>query len=75
MQKLLSYVRRCVELGLGAALVPLFSWKGQFGDDVVLHPLPGHYRDTYLYTAPGRYLPLCARRFRDLLVESCAEAL
>ena len=65
------YVRKCVELGLGVAVVPLFSWQGQFGAGVVLHPLP-QQRDTWLYTAPGRYLPLCARRFRDLLVEKCS---
>ena len=64
------YVRKCVELGLGAAVVPLFSWQGQFGDGVVLHPLP-QQRDTWLYTAPDRYLPLCARRFCDLLMEVC----
>ena len=64
------YVRKCVELGLGVALVPLFSWQGQFGDGVALHPLP-QQRDTWLYTAPDRYLPLCARRFCDLLMEVC----
>ena len=68
------YVRKCVELGLGVALVPLFSWQGQFGVEVELHPLPGRQRDTWVYTAPGRYLPLCARRFRDLLMEHCAAA-
>lgn len=69
------YVRKCVELGLGVALVPLFSWKGKFGKEVVLHPLADRCRDTYLYTAPWRYLPLCARRFRELLVAACAETL
>lgn len=69
------YVRKCVELGLGVALVPLFSWQGQFGPSVVLHPLADRCRDTYLYTAPGRYLPLCAQRFRELLVAACAETL
>ncbi|MBE6970539.1 MAG: LysR family transcriptional regulator [Ruminococcaceae bacterium] len=68
------YVRKCVELGLGVALVPLFSWQGQFGSEVILHPLPGQLRDTWIYMAPGRYLPLCARRFRDLLMEHCATA-
>ena len=67
------YVRKCVELGLGVATVPLFSWKGQFGAGVALHPLPEQYRDTWLYTAPGRYLPLCARRFREMLVAECGE--
>ena len=66
------YVRRCVELGLGAAVVPLFSWQGQFPDTVALHPL-SRRRETYLYTAPGRYLPLCARAFADALRAACSE--
>ena len=66
------YVRRCVELGLGAAVVPLFSWQGQFSPAVALHPLPCR-RETYLYTAPGRYIPLCARAFADALHQSCTE--
>lgn len=64
------YVRRCVELGLGAAIVPLFSWQGQFSQQVQLHPLPC-CRSTYLYTAPGRYLPRCARTFAQALQEVC----
>ena len=68
------YVRKCVELGLGVAPVPLFSWKGQFSADVVLKPLEGCRRDTFLYTAPGRYLPLCVQRFGRMLAESCRSA-
>lgn len=64
------YVRRCVELGLGAAVVPLFSWQGQFAHTVALHPLSCR-RETYLYTAPGRYIPLCARTFAAALHQSC----
>lgn len=66
------YVRRCVALGLGAAVVPLTSWQGQFPPEVVLQPLPCR-RETYLYTAPGRYLPLCARRFAEALRSECGE--
>lgn len=66
------YVRKCVELGLGAAVVPLFSWQGQFGGDIVLHPLDFR-RDTYLYTAPDRYLPRCARSFAQMLAQRCAQ--
>ncbi len=68
------YVRRCVELGLGAAVVPLFSWQGQFSDQVQLHPLPCQ-RDTFLYTAPGRYLPRCAQRFARALADACRDRL
>ena len=68
------YVRRCVALGLGAAVVPLTSWQGQFPPEVALQPLP-YRRETYLYTAPERYLPLCARAFAELLRSACAQTL
>ena len=66
------YVRKCVELGLGAAVVPLFSWQGQFAGGIALHPLDCR-RDTYLYTAPDRYLPRCARSFARMLAQRCAQ--
>ena len=66
------YVRKCVELGLGAAVVPLFSWQGQFGGEVVLRPLDCR-RDTFLYTAPDRYLPRCARSFARMLAQRCGQ--
>lgn len=43
------YIRRCVELGLGVAFVPTFSWHDQFSDEVELKHI-GHYkRDVFLY--------------------------
>lgn len=67
------YVRRCVELGLGVAVVPLFSWQGQFSRTIVLAPLAGAFRDTFLYTAPGRHPSLAAGRFLELLMTLCRE--
>ena len=61
------YVRRCAELGLGVAVVPLFSWQGQFPEDVALTPLAGAMRDTFAYTAPDCASPWAAR-FLELLV-------
>lgn len=43
------YIRKCVELGLGLAFVPMVSWKGQFSDDVTFHNLGDHTRDVFLY--------------------------
>ena len=63
------YVRRCVELGLGVTLSPAFSWQGQFSEEVVLRPIGGYTRRTLLYTPKERYLPLCARRFCEMLLE------
>ena len=67
------YVRRCTELGLGVAVVPLFSWQGQFSEGIRLTPLEGAVRDTFVYTAPGRHVPLCAGRFLELLMALCRE--
>ncbi len=47
------YIRKCVELGLGIALVPTFSWRGQFSDQVELHPLGNHSREVFLYRRAG----------------------
>lgn len=43
------YIRKCVELGLGLAFVPMVSWKGQFSDDVTFYDLGDHTRDVFLY--------------------------
>lgn len=42
------YVRKCVEMGLGVAFVPEFSWKGQFADNVIFKSIGDFYRDTYI---------------------------
>ncbi len=67
------YVRKCVELGLGIAFVPNFSWQGQFPDSVVLKPIEDYIRDTYLYTRSHRYLSLATRKFVEMLLAECAE--
>lgn len=64
------YVRKCVELGLGVAFVPAFSWQGQFSDSIVLKDVLGYKRNTYVYTNPQKYLPLCAKRFLSMLIDS-----
>lgn len=47
------YIRKCVELGLGIAVVPTFSWKGQFSDQVELRRAGDHSREVYLYRRMG----------------------
>jgi len=44
------YIRKCVELGLGIAVVPTLSWKGLFSDEVKLISLEGKKRSTFLYS-------------------------
>lgn len=67
------YIRKCVEFGLGVAIVPLFSWKGQFSSSIILKPLEGYKRVTHVYVNTRRYIPHCAHQFLDLLVKKCAE--
>ena len=62
------YVRKCVELGLGICFVPVFSWQGQFSDGVVFKKVEGYKRNTYIFTDPKKHMPLCAKRFLDMLI-------
>ena len=63
------YVRKCVELGIGICFAPAFSWRGQFSDKVVLKNIEGYTRNTYIFTASKKHMPLCARRFCDMLID------
>ena len=65
------YIRRCVELGLAVALVPLFSWRGQFSESVILRPIENYSRVSYVYTPSKKHLPLCAQSFLRILFEEC----
>jgi DNA-binding transcriptional LysR family regulator len=62
------YVRKCVELGLGVAFIPEFSWHGQLSKNVICRDLPGYVRNTYVYTNPRKYMPKCTRLFLEMLV-------
>lgn len=42
------YIRQCVELGLGVAVIPALSWRGQFSEKVLFKPLIGSFRTTYV---------------------------
>ena len=63
------YVRKCVELGLGICFVPEFSWRGLFSDSVVLKEVVGYKRDTFLYFDPKKHIPLCVKRFIEMLLD------
>ena len=67
------YVRRYVEMGLGVALVPTVSWRGQFSDDVVLLDIGEYERATNLYVRRGKLLAGYERAFKDILIESFRE--
>ncbi len=42
------YIRKYVELGLGVAFIPAYSWEGLFSDGTVLKKLGNHTRKTYI---------------------------
>lgn len=43
------YIRKCIELGLGVAIVPELSWRGQFADCIALKNIGNYKRTIYLY--------------------------
>ncbi len=65
------YMRKCVELGLGVAFVPVFSWKGLFSEDVVLKPIEGFNRNTCAFRARSKYLSKSTDEFLDILIQEC----
>lgn len=65
------YIRKCVELDLGVAVVPLFSWQGQFGDEIMLKELKDCTRTTFIYVNNKKQLPICANEFAKMLAKSC----
>ena len=47
------YIRKCIELGLGAAFVPALSWSGQFSEKVTLRKVGEYKRHIYVYRQPS----------------------
>ena len=43
------YIRKCIELGLGIAIAPELSWRGQFSGAVSLKQIGRYTRKTYVY--------------------------
>lgn len=48
------YIRKCLELGLGVAFVPSFSWRGQLSGEVLCRPVGDHSREISLYRRAGQ---------------------
>ncbi len=65
------YIRRCCELGLGSAVIPSVSWRGQFSDDVTFRKIPGMQRTTYISRKKTTYLPESTKHFINLLAKEC----
>ncbi len=65
------YVRRYIELGLGIAFVPAFSWQGQFSEEIECMDICNHTRETYVFYDSKRYMPKAVAKFKDILFEVC----
>ncbi len=61
------YVRQCVELNLGAAFVPCFSWKGLFSDDIIFLDTGEYFRDTYVLYPKNKRLSHLIAAFISIL--------
>lgn len=62
------YIRKYVELGLGIAFVPKFSWEGLFSDKVVLKKVGSFKRNTCIFYSRERYRSKAAKLFFDKLL-------
>ena len=68
-----TYVRKYLELGLGIAFVPSYSWADQFSDNIVLRSL-GVRRKTYAYLPKDKYTKRSVRLFLDYLKKATEDA-
>ena len=68
-----TYVRKYLELGLGIAFVPSYSWADQFSDNLVLRSL-GVRRKTYAYLPKDKYTKRSVRLFLDYLKKATEDA-
>ena len=66
-----AYLRRYVEMGLGAAFFPAHSWAGLFSGGVVcLETREPIVRDTYVFLRTDRHLSRGARLFAECLEQT-----
>ncbi len=61
------YVRKYVEMGLGIAFIPSYSWQGLFSNEVVLKKIGDYKRTTYIYLQKNRKLKAAASAFLEYL--------
>ncbi len=61
------YLRKYIEMGLGIAFVPSFSWKGLFSDDIVLKRIENVRRKTYAFLPKRKYVKASVRAFLTVL--------
>lgn len=65
------YIRQYVELGLAVTVAPMYSWLGQFSENIKFYPLENCFRNTFIYTTQKKYIPICAKNFIKHLIDEC----
>ncbi len=61
------HVIKCVELGLGVAIAPMISWKGQISDKITFKHIGNSFRDIYIFKNKKRYIVKSADIFSKML--------
>lgn len=61
------YLRRYIEMGLGIAFVPSFSWRGLFSDNIVLKGINNIRRTTYAFLPKRKHVKSSVRAFLEVL--------
>ncbi len=70
-----SLIRKYVSLNLGVALIPSFSWKTLWDENVVLRSLGDYRRDTYLFWKKNTYHTRAVLALAEALRNRLAEEM
>ena len=62
------YVRKCVELGLGLAFVPSYSWQGLFSENISLREIGDYKRHIYLYQRADQYRAQYLATLQEMII-------
>jgi DNA-binding transcriptional LysR family regulator len=65
------YLRKYVELGLGIAFIPEFSWQGMFSDEVTLVDIGNYRRNTFVFHNHESYQTKTVKIFLETLLKYC----
>lgn len=62
------YIRKYVEMGLGVAFVPEYSWKGQFLESVILKSVGDIQRRTFIYVRNDKFVNKAIKVFCETML-------
>ena len=62
------YIRKYVEMGLGVAFVPEYSWKGQFLESVILKSVGDIQRRTFIYVRNDKFVNKSIKVFCETML-------